>query len=145
MSSTNSLLLSRHEHHHTASEIDPSLPRGSLIFVHAGLQALAWGLVFPLGMVLGLKKSRWHIPVQVAGLAMTGAGFVLGAFGTCPGGALLVLVGELPVARSRVSSEGLERRELEGATGADEGGALFPPLARPQATTTEASASTPKP
>jgi hypothetical protein len=79
MSSHASLLFGRHEHHHTAEQIDTALPRGNLIFVHAGLQALAWGLVFPIGMALGLKKSRWHVPVQVAGLCMTGTGYILGA------------------------------------------------------------------
>lgn len=74
-----SSLLPRHEHHHTAEQIDTGLPRGNLIFVHAGLQALAWGLVFPIGMALGLKKSRWHVPCQVLGLCMTGAGYILGA------------------------------------------------------------------
>lgn len=74
-----SFLIGRHEHHHTADQIDTALPRGNLIFLHAGLQALAWGLVFPIGMALGLKKSRWHVPCQVVGLCMTGAGYILGA------------------------------------------------------------------
>src|SRR5436305_10821967 len=30
------------------------------------------------GMVLGLSKSRWHIPVQLIGVALVVIGFVLG-------------------------------------------------------------------
>lgn len=73
-------LYPRHEHHTAAADIDTSLPRGNGIFVHAFLQFLAWAVVFPLGMVLGLKKSKWHVPCQVAGLALTGTGFILGEF-----------------------------------------------------------------
>jgi hypothetical protein len=25
---------------------------------------LTWGILFPAGMVLGLTKSKWHVPVQ---------------------------------------------------------------------------------
>lgn len=73
-------LYPRHEHHTAAADIDTSQPRGNGIFIHAFLQFLAWAVVFPLGMVLGLKKSKWHVPCQVAGLSLTGTGFILGEF-----------------------------------------------------------------
>ncbi|KAI0159960.1 hypothetical protein GGR52DRAFT_563728 [Hypoxylon sp. FL1284] len=38
----------------------------------------AWGVIFPLGMVLGIVKSRWHVPVQVAGTALAILGYALG-------------------------------------------------------------------
>lgn len=37
---------------------------------------LAFGLLYPLGMVLGLAKNRWHVPVQILASAI----FVVGLF-----------------------------------------------------------------
>lgn len=37
---------------------------------------VAFGFVYPIGMVLGLVKSRWHVPVQTLGSLL----FVLGFF-----------------------------------------------------------------
>lgn len=42
------------------------------------IQSLAFGIIFPTGMVLGLIKSRWHVPVQVAGAAVAIPGYFLG-------------------------------------------------------------------
>ncbi|KAK4702745.1 hypothetical protein P7C70_g3476, partial [Phenoliferia sp. Uapishka_3] len=36
----------------------------SILQWHIGLQALAWGILFPIGMVLGITKSRLHVPWQ---------------------------------------------------------------------------------
>lgn len=33
--------------------------------MHMGLQMLVWGVSFPVGMVFGITKSRWHVPLQV--------------------------------------------------------------------------------
>ncbi|KAI0196803.1 hypothetical protein EV127DRAFT_88721 [Xylaria flabelliformis] len=38
----------------------------------------AWGVIFPLGMVLGMVKSRWHVPLQVIGTALAILGYALG-------------------------------------------------------------------
>ncbi|KAH6908915.1 hypothetical protein BKA70DRAFT_1279101 [Coprinopsis sp. MPI-PUGE-AT-0042] len=51
----------------------------SIIAVHIALQVLVWGVLFPVGMVLGLTRSRWHVPIQSAGYLLTIAGYVLGA------------------------------------------------------------------
>lgn len=32
---------------------------------HIGIQIACWGLLFPAGMVLGITKSRFHVPWQV--------------------------------------------------------------------------------
>ncbi|KAI0065516.1 hypothetical protein BV25DRAFT_1821953 [Artomyces pyxidatus] len=42
------------------------------------LQAAIWGILFPVGMVLGMTRSRWHVPLQSAGFALTLGGYILG-------------------------------------------------------------------
>ncbi|TDL22247.1 hypothetical protein BD410DRAFT_788981 [Rickenella mellea] len=42
------------------------------------VQAAVWGVLFPVGMVLGITRSRWHVPLQSAGFALTVAGYILG-------------------------------------------------------------------
>lgn len=37
---------------------------------------IAFGFLYPLGMVLGLAKNRWHVPVQILASAI----FVVGLF-----------------------------------------------------------------
>ncbi|RYO83722.1 hypothetical protein DL766_005839 [Monosporascus sp. MC13-8B] len=39
---------------------------------------IAWGVIFPIGMVLGIVKSRWHVPVQSVGTVMSILGYFLG-------------------------------------------------------------------
>lgn len=36
----------------------------------------AFGFLFPFGMVLGLARNRWHVPVQILATAL----FVVGYF-----------------------------------------------------------------
>lgn len=50
----------------------------STLWAHILVQALGWGLILPVGMVLGLVRSRWHVPVQVIGFAVTIPGYFLG-------------------------------------------------------------------
>lgn len=54
-----------HEHHDDVSEEQLHAPLDAILFLHMGLQALVWGVLFPIGMVLGLSRSRWHVPLQV--------------------------------------------------------------------------------
>ena len=42
------------------------------------MQTVAFGVIFPLGMVLGIVRSRWHVPVQVVGTALAVVGYFLG-------------------------------------------------------------------
>lgn len=42
------------------------------------IQILAWGILFPTGMVLGIVKSRLHVPVQVVGTILAVVGYFLG-------------------------------------------------------------------
>lgn len=66
-----------HEHIPTGHAISPE-PMDSILWTHILLQSLTWGIIFPTGMVLGLVKSRWHVPVQILGAALAIPGYFLG-------------------------------------------------------------------
>ncbi|KAF2718373.1 hypothetical protein K431DRAFT_348842 [Polychaeton citri CBS 116435] len=53
-------------------------PMDSILWAHILLQAFAWGIVFPTGMVLGLVRSRWHVPTQILGTVVAVVGYFLG-------------------------------------------------------------------
>ncbi|KAJ2712369.1 hypothetical protein H4R19_002793 [Coemansia spiralis] len=68
-----------HDHHHGANlDFDTGEPIGAALKAHIALMSIAFGVLFPVGLVLGLRRSRWHVPVQVAGTALAVVGFVLG-------------------------------------------------------------------
>ena len=54
-----------HKHNGTLSEEEANAPIDSILWIHIFLQAAVWGILFPIGMVLGLSRSRWHVPLQV--------------------------------------------------------------------------------
>lgn len=54
-----------HEHDEDISDEDANAPVDAILWIHMFLQAVVWGLLFPIGMVLGLSRSRWHVPLQV--------------------------------------------------------------------------------
>ena len=53
-------------------------PIDGTLWTHILIQSLAFGVIFPTGMVLGLAKSRWHVPVQVVGTVVAIPGYFLG-------------------------------------------------------------------
>ncbi|KAI9810557.1 MAG: hypothetical protein M1826_003513 [Phylliscum demangeonii] len=72
---------SGHEHHtddipkgHAVSD----KPLATILWIHIGLQTLAFGIIFPVGMVLGITRSRWHVPLQSVGALLAIAGYILG-------------------------------------------------------------------
>ncbi|PFH48652.1 hypothetical protein AMATHDRAFT_196247 [Amanita thiersii Skay4041] len=67
-----------HKHHDEVSEEDANAPVDSILWIHMFLQAAVWGLLFPIGMVLGLSRSRWHVPLQSTGFLLTFTGYILG-------------------------------------------------------------------
>lgn len=68
-----------HEHHGAdLSEEQLHAPVDAILWIHIALQAIAWGVIFPIGMVLGLTRSRWHVPVQCLAFALTFGGIFLG-------------------------------------------------------------------
>jgi hypothetical protein len=54
-----------HAHHEQLSEEQKNAPVDTILWIHIFLQMAVWGVLFPTGMVLGLSKSRWHVPLQV--------------------------------------------------------------------------------
>ncbi|KAH9964406.1 hypothetical protein BJV74DRAFT_870509 [Russula compacta] len=68
-----------HKHaNHTLTEEEANAPIDSILWIHIFLQAGVWGILFPIGMVLGLSRSRWHVPLQTTGVVLTLGGFILG-------------------------------------------------------------------
>ncbi|KAI9840851.1 MAG: hypothetical protein M1837_001265 [Sclerophora amabilis] len=69
-----------HEHHMDdiaeGESISPD-PIDTILWLHIGTQILAFGLIFPTGMVLGITRSRWHVPVQTVGIVLAFVGYVL--------------------------------------------------------------------
>ena len=55
-----------HGHHDELTEEQANAPVDSILWIHIFLQAAVWGVLFPIGMVLGMAKSRWHVPLQVS-------------------------------------------------------------------------------
>ncbi|RKF71219.1 Protein YTP1 [Golovinomyces cichoracearum] len=45
-------------------------PIDSMLKLHIILMMISFGIIFPTGMVLGLAKSRWHVPTQIIGTAV---------------------------------------------------------------------------
>ncbi|EKM81790.1 hypothetical protein AGABI1DRAFT_36578 [Agaricus bisporus var. burnettii JB137-S8] len=72
------VLVAAHEHHDELSEDEANAPVDAILWIHMFLQAAVWGIIFPVGMVLGLTRSRWHVPLQSTGFALSIAGFFLG-------------------------------------------------------------------
>ncbi|KAF2169944.1 hypothetical protein M409DRAFT_64357 [Zasmidium cellare ATCC 36951] len=53
-------------------------PLHSTMWIHILLQGFACGMLYPTGMVLGLVRSRWHVPVQVVATTLAIVGYSLG-------------------------------------------------------------------
>ncbi|MDI1491725.1 MAG: hypothetical protein OHK93_002935 [Ramalina farinacea] len=53
-------------------------PLDSILWTHIMIQILAWGIIYPTGMVLGIVHSRWHVPVQILGTVLAVVGYFLG-------------------------------------------------------------------
>lgn len=54
-----------HPHHDKLTEEQSNAPTDAILWVHIVLQTAVWGILFPVGMVLGITRSRWHVPLQV--------------------------------------------------------------------------------
>ncbi|KAI1437449.1 hypothetical protein GGR50DRAFT_645089 [Xylaria sp. CBS 124048] len=70
-------------HDHDSSHIEEGMtisaePIDTTLWIHIFIQMAAWGVIFPLGMVLGIVKSRWHVPLQVVGVSLAILGYFLG-------------------------------------------------------------------
>lgn len=50
----------------------------SILWTHILMMGAAFGLIFPTGMVLGIVRSRFHVPVQIVGTIIAILGYFLG-------------------------------------------------------------------
>ncbi|GAA5983554.1 hypothetical protein JCM10908_000332 [Rhodotorula pacifica] len=71
--------------HHQMEDVGPyeqnftnEEPLDSVIKWHIAIQIFCWGILFPVGMVLGITRSRFHVPLQTLGIVLTLAGNFLG-------------------------------------------------------------------
>ncbi|KAA8643120.1 hypothetical protein EYZ11_005809 [Aspergillus tanneri] len=53
-------------------------PIDSTLWAHIILMGFAFGIIFPLGMVLGIVRSRWHVPLQIVGTVIAVVAYFLG-------------------------------------------------------------------
>ncbi|KAG6872908.1 hypothetical protein C0995_005314 [Termitomyces sp. Mi166 len=67
-----------HEHHDELTEEEANAPTDAILWIHIFLQTVVWGILFPIGMVLGITRSRWHVPLQSTGFLLTIGGYILG-------------------------------------------------------------------
>lgn len=70
-----------HEHHMDKIEeghVISKDPIDSILWIHILIQCVAWGVLFPTGMVLGIIRSKWHVPVQATGSILAIIGYFLG-------------------------------------------------------------------
>ncbi|RHZ74065.1 hypothetical protein Glove_227g76 [Diversispora epigaea] len=67
-----------HEHHLNSTSGISSDPIDGILWTHIVLMFTAFAILFPTGMVLGLSKSRWHVPVQTFGSILATIGYFLG-------------------------------------------------------------------
>lgn len=70
-----------HEHHVNKIATGEAIsddPIDSILWIHILVQSLAWGIIFPTGMVLGITRSRWHVPLQTVGSLLAVVGYFLG-------------------------------------------------------------------
>lgn len=69
---------------HSATSWNPVNPvvltpsQDTILWIHILVQITAWGILFPTGMVLGIVRSRWHVPVQTLASALAVLGYILG-------------------------------------------------------------------
>lgn len=53
-------------------------PIDARLWLHILLMILVFGILYPLGMVLGLVRSKWHVPTQLAATAVFVPAYFLG-------------------------------------------------------------------
>ncbi|GAA6038195.1 hypothetical protein JCM8097_005788 [Rhodosporidiobolus ruineniae] len=72
-----------HEHHEEApgpyvNNFTNDEEMDSTLKAHIAIQILSWGILFPAGMVLGITRSRFHVPLQTLTILLSLAGNSLG-------------------------------------------------------------------
>lgn len=73
-------VISAHEHvtsDVTQDNVISNNPIDNKLWLHILVMTIAFGILFPLGMVFGLSKSRWHVPTQILATALAVFGILL--------------------------------------------------------------------
>ncbi|PVG04068.1 hypothetical protein CPB86DRAFT_747230 [Serendipita vermifera] len=65
-----------HEHHGDGG--DPNGELDALILIHIAIQFAVWCIIFPIGLIFGFSRARWHVPLQATGFLLTIGGYILG-------------------------------------------------------------------
>lgn len=83
LSLSSTAIVAAHDHSHGEDEIPEgkfisSDPLDNILWLHIFAMIASFGIIFPLGMVLGMVRSRWHVPVQVLGTSIATMGWFLG-------------------------------------------------------------------
>lgn len=60
-----------------AGEVMDTVPMDLRLRLHIFLMIFSFGFIFPIGMVLGMVKSRWHVPTQVVGTVIAVPAYLL--------------------------------------------------------------------
>ncbi|KAI5854783.1 hypothetical protein BZA05DRAFT_392551 [Tricharina praecox] len=74
-------VVSAHDHDGSdvpEGEVVSPEPLDSILWWHICTMIVAFGILFPIGMVLGIVRSRWHVPVQVVATVVATTGWFLG-------------------------------------------------------------------
>ncbi|KAL5637024.1 hypothetical protein ACGC1H_000862 [Rhizoctonia solani] len=69
-------LVFAHPHHENGGNSEA--PIDAILWIHIVVQLIVWGGIFGIGMVLGITRSKWHVPVQSVAYLITAAGYILG-------------------------------------------------------------------
>lgn len=76
-----SVLVAAHGHEEgeiPEGKFTSSDPLDNILWIHIFAMIVSFGIIFPVGMVLGMVRSRWHVPVQVLGTSIAVMGWFLG-------------------------------------------------------------------
>lgn len=69
-------------HQHVTSDVQAGSvisdrPIDKVLWLHILTMTFTFGILFPIGIVFGLTKSRWHVPTQVLASALATFGVIL--------------------------------------------------------------------
>lgn len=71
-----------HDHGHGENIPDGAVvspdPLDGVLWMHIAGMILSFGIIFPFGMVLGMVRNRWHVPVQLVGSTIAVLSWFLG-------------------------------------------------------------------
>ena len=66
------------DHAHKPTKQETRAPVDARLWLHIGMEATAWAVLFPLAMVLGLVRHRLHVPISILAVTVSLIGFFFG-------------------------------------------------------------------